>query len=87
MNSDNLDGQSYFEILCTCPRHFNPVEGRGRKGKSTYETYPSRFDSSDYAQVRPYRCSGRRPDRRNRQNNNRSQRNRNRNRQTRRSRS
>ncbi|XP_063428153.1 uncharacterized protein LOC134711478 isoform X1 [Mytilus trossulus] len=82
MNSDNLDGQSYFEILCTCPRHFNPVEGRGRIGKSTYETYPTRFDSSDYAQVRPYRCSGRRPGRRNRQNNNR-----NRNRQNRRSRS
>lgn len=58
MNSENLGGQSYFELLCLCPRHFNPVEGRGRAGKSTSETYPSRFDSSDYAQVRPYRCAG-----------------------------
>lgn len=44
--------------MCLCPRHLNPVGGRGRAGKSTTETYPISYDSLDASEVRPYKCNG-----------------------------
>lgn len=58
MYSMNLGGQSYFEIMCLCPRHLNPSEESGRDGKSTKETYPISYDSPDSPEVRPYSCNG-----------------------------